>query len=298
MNTKKNYVLEIWRIVYPVIVYLGLSLVVGIAFSIVLTTQLMMTVDLSSMSPTEVTEFVLNKYMEKALIISMISGVLSLCLTVPLFFLDKKKAKREGGLKKYGSVKIVDMLLIFILGIFACISINYLISISGLINIFPGYEQLAEMIYESSFFTQLLFTVLIAPVVEEFLFRGIIYKRLTNWCKPLVAGIISSAIFGAIHLNMIQFIYAFIIGMMLAYLYEKYKKIWVPILFHAAANGCSILTTKYNVFSSLEATTEGTALIVVISTLLMLVMLFVLIKREPVKECMEITKQDFNEEIM
>lgn len=294
MNNKKNYVLEIWRILYPVLVYLGLSLILGIVYMFIVAAQYMMSIDVSTMNPTELTEIVLNKYMEQALLISVITGVLSLCLTIPLFILDKKKQKREGILKKYEKVKGLDWILIIILGIISCISINYLITISGLINLFPGYTEIAELIYESGFVAQLLFTAIVAPFAEEFLFRGIVYKRLTAWCKPLVAGIISSAIFGAIHFNMIQFIYAFIIGMILAYVYEKYKTIWIPILFHAVANTCSILLTNFEIFTQIEATVLGIVLIVVLSTLLMFVFLFIIIKRKAVKECNIGNEQDIN----
>jgi len=75
------------------------------------------------------------------------------------------------------------------------------------------------------------------------LFRGLIYKRLRTLCKPFVAAIISSLAFGITHGNLVQFVYAFLAGMFLAYVYEKYKNIWAPIIFHVCANAVSMLGT-------------------------------------------------------
>ena len=67
-----------------------------------------------------------------------------------------------------------------------------------------------------------------------------------------------------------QLVYAFIIGLMLAYVYEKFKTIWVPIVFHMGANLISILITEllpqsmYNAGVILGAMIVSVALTVVL----------------------------------
>ena len=69
-------------------------------------------------------------------------------------------------------------------------------------------------------------------------------KRLRDFCNAKLAIIISAVFFGVFHGNLVQFVYAFIIGLMLAYVYEKMKTIWATIVFHVGANLLSVLITE------------------------------------------------------
>ena len=73
-----------------------------------------------------------------------------------------------------------------------------------------------------------------APVVEEFFFRGFLYQSLRNsW--GVVAGRARQrpAIFGAIHLELDNFVPLAILGMALALLFEKTGSLWPCIMLHA-----------------------------------------------------------------
>ena len=60
----------------------------------------------------------------------------------------------------------------------------------------------------------------------------------------MVAAIISSLIFGIYHGNWIQAPYAMIIGLVCVFVYEKYKSIAAPIVFHMSANLFSVLISE------------------------------------------------------
>jgi len=77
-------------------------------------------------------------------------------------------------------------------------------------------------------------TVLIGPVIEEYLFRGIIYNEAKN--KYNKAGLITTIIFAFSHTNFIQIIYAFILGYVLIKIYDKYNNIKYCILVHMFSN--------------------------------------------------------------
>ena len=59
-----------------------------------------------------------------------------------------------------------------------------------------------------------------------------------------VAIVISALIFGIIHGNVVQGIYAFIIGICLAYIYERYNTLLAAVLFHMSANLMSVIMTE------------------------------------------------------
>ena len=74
------------------------------------------------------------------------------------------------------------------------------------------------------------------PFLEEVLFRQIIFGTLRNRFSFAVSAVVSSLCFGIYHMNVVQFIYAFLMGLILAYVYEKDRRLRVPFIVHSAAN--------------------------------------------------------------
>ena len=111
------------------------------------------------------------------------------------------------------------------------------IDISGLEHVFPGYAQSAAGAFEGQNPVLLIAaTVLLGPVAEEMIFRGMIYRRAKNYLGTGWAVGISSVLFGLYHGNTIQFLYAAVLGILLAVLYEKSRSLLVAIAAHMAAN--------------------------------------------------------------
>lgn len=95
--------------------------------------------------------------------------------------------------------------------------------------------------------TMILMTVILAPLLEEFLFRGLIQKSIVKTgLNPKVAILISAFIFGAFHVYPWQFVGAFLLGLVLGLVYEKTQSLVLPILLHAFNNLISaLLIMKY-----------------------------------------------------
>jgi len=77
---------------------------------------------------------------------------------------------------------------------------------------------------------------MLAPVAEEFLFRGLIFKRYKERHTFWMSALFSAVIFGFVHSASSHFFFSVIIGIACAYLYEKYDSIVAPILFHTGVN--------------------------------------------------------------
>ena len=88
---------------------------------------------------------------------------------------------------------------------------------------------------------EVIYIAVITPILEEVVFRGLIYTRLRRAMPVLAAQILSALIFGAAHMNLMQFVYATLTGFFMAFVFEKYQSIWAPILFHIAFNSCNYL---------------------------------------------------------
>lgn len=80
-------------------------------------------------------------------------------------------------------------------------------------------------------------TLLLAPIGEELVFRGLTYKyfRRAGACA-VAANVLQAALFGIMHIQPLQIAYAVVLGLVLGYLYEKYDSIYVPIVMHCIFN--------------------------------------------------------------
>lgn len=86
-----------------------------------------------------------------------------------------------------------------------------------------------------------LATCLIAPVVEEMLFRGILLRAfLTRYPRGIAIGY-SALYFGVAHLNIYQFLLAFLLGLLLGWLYERSHSLIPGMALHAGLNSSVML---------------------------------------------------------
>ncbi len=133
-------------------------------------------------------------------------------------------------------------MVISLLGICSCFLLNGILSISGLSELMSeGYEQTADAIYTQELWMQYLVAAVLIPCMEELLFRGLIFRRMRTYSIFSLAALVSAVLFGMYHMNLLQFLYATCLGLLLAYVYEQFRTILAPILLHASANGFSIL---------------------------------------------------------
>jgi membrane protease YdiL (CAAX protease family) len=131
-----------------------------------------------------------------------------------------------------GSIKIVLLLC------FATAAI--LIGIKfPIISQIPIPEYIQKILFDRGSETgvySFITIVIAAPILEELIFRGIILNGLLKSYSPLKSIIISSLLFGLVHLNPWQFIGASIGGILSGWVYFKTKKITLPIIIHMTNN--------------------------------------------------------------
>ena len=86
----------------------------------------------------------------------------------------------------------------------------------------------------------LIATVIISPIFEEILYRGLMYNKLKQISNAFIAILISSILFALLHIPGYGFnikIFCFVLdGILLTYCYEKTDNIYVPILVHSVNN--------------------------------------------------------------
>ncbi|MBR1931246.1 MAG: HAD hydrolase-like protein [Lachnospiraceae bacterium] len=136
------------------------------------------------------------------------------------------------------------------------IGVHLLLTLTGIMTSSQHYNAFAQTNKQVTLFLGLLIYGIVSPVAEELLFRGILYNRLRRFAREYPAGcrqkgvnspefifsktlpaiLISAALFGLYHMNIVQGIYAFVMGCLMAYGYEYFGSFLVPVMIHAGAN--------------------------------------------------------------
>lgn len=263
-----DVVKRIWRVFYPVLIYYGVSLGIQMAFSVIFSTYIMMKD--KSVAEDVLVEKATEMLYQYISVISISTALVVIPVLGLIYYFDVKK-KRE----KYTKVNPLLYIVVAVMGVSGCICFSNLLEIFKIIELFPYYSEVTqELLLSGGFVMSFIATVICAPILEELLFRGLLYRRLEEWTnKKTVAVIISGLCFGVAHGNMVQFIYAFVIAIFMCFVYDRFKTIWAPVIFHMAANCYSSVATEfeyfdfmYNTEKSMYITTAVTFVLIVITT--------------------------------
>jgi hypothetical protein len=132
----------------------------------------------------------------------------------------------------FSSLKIMALVSISIIAIQTGI-------ISPIVNSLPMPEFMQKIFLEfanQNGVFSFIAIVIAAPIIEELIFRGIILNGLLQRYSPIKSIILSSILFGIVHLNPWQFISALIIGVFSGWVYYRTRKISLSILIHLVNN--------------------------------------------------------------
>jgi len=135
-----------------------------------------------------------------------------------------------------------DTIIMVLMGIGFSFFVNSLLTLIRIDEIFTDHvtEELVRMMTANVPLAFLAIGIIV-PVYEEVLIRGLVFKELNRNMNLWVAILLQGLIFGLIHGNLLQFSYTFPMGIILGYIYLKYRSIWAPILIHLVWNCTSLL---------------------------------------------------------
>lgn len=171
----------------------------------------------------------------------------TLILTGILFAKDRKLEK-ACGIAVAEKKDIFSYILIFILGVAGCIAATCLMTMAQLALYDSQYQQTVQTLYAAGFPMQVAVLGILIPVSEEMMFRGILFKRFRERQGFWYSAVCSSIFFAFMHMNVTQTIYAFLLGLMLSYFYEKTGSFKAPVLLHIVMNTGSVIFTELGVF--------------------------------------------------
>jgi len=109
-------------------------------------------------------------------------------------------------------------------------------------------NPLEQIISASSVWLNIIMVVIVAPVMEEYIFRGLLYKKLIGY-GPKVYILFSSLLFMFFHINVYQMLYAFCLGLVFAGLTAYTGTIKYSLAMHMLINfvgsGISVMVLAY-----------------------------------------------------
>ena len=161
-------------------------------------------------------------------------------MVLPFFcYMMKKDGYFYKKRKKLSAGKTVG---IIVLGIAANAACSLLLN---LLNTKAGFSNDAqEALLGSNLAVQLIGIGIIVPIMEEVLFRGLVYNRLKAYNNSWLSIILAAGIFAVYHGNPLQILFAFPMGLLILAVYVREDTLLAPVVLHMAVNISSILFTS------------------------------------------------------
>lgn len=275
---------RLWRICGPLLLYWVIGFVAQLVAEVaVMLPNMSEIMDYSALSQAEtneqMTEIFWNGVMkiyelmqQYSVQITAFVGVCTIPLTLTLFLRDRKvdefraavrakageASKQENGENEQAneqaneqekSAGVLHYLELVLMGAAFCIGMNCLVLMINMAFTSEGYEAVSSAYYSASIPVQFICLGIIIPITEELMFRGVLFRRFREQGNFLNAAVWSALIFGLTHGNVVQLIYTGTLGVLLAYVYEKFRSLKAPVLLHITVNLLSLAVTDTNVLT-------------------------------------------------
>ena len=123
---------------------------------------------------------------------------------------------------------------------------------SALSRLYDQFTELMKQMTGGPFWSSFLVVAIFAPIFEEWLCRGMVLRGLLTKMKPVWAIVISALFFAVIHANPWQALNAFLIGLMMGYVYYKTGSLILTMIIHFVNNGTAVVLSNIDRFKDME----------------------------------------------
>lgn len=242
---------QIWEIFSPILVHVGVTFLVEMV--LVAGYYMRSLPELVAAMETEeaLMEFVLEMTDKVYSYVVEITAIASIVALPILIWMKKRDTQKEkaAGIVPNKKAPLSKYFLIAGISIPAAVGLNNILTLSNLAEYSVSYQETAEALYTPTLWVQILCLGIIVPITEEYVFRGLIYKRIRRNTSATRAIISSAIFFGIYHGNSVQMIYGSLCGLLLAYLYEKYGSMKAPVFAHMLMNIVACVLTDLDGFT-------------------------------------------------
>ena len=115
---------------------------------------------------------------------------------------------------------------------------------SILSEFYDMFTELMKQMTGGPLWSSFLVVAIFAPIFEEWLCRGMVLRGLLTKMKPVWAIVVSALFFAVIHANPWQALNAFLIGLVMGYVYYKTGSLILTMIIHFVNNGTSVILSN------------------------------------------------------
>ncbi|MBQ8383524.1 MAG: CPBP family intramembrane metalloprotease [Clostridia bacterium] len=230
-----------WRNIGAAVVYFLVYIVVQTAIANAYYLYLVLSTP-SGLDETESALWREAQYYQNGNLLMIVIDAVLLAVMVIWFAARKKKVLPSLGMTKPRMIALPTAL---VAGIgMSCVLGFIMMFISALMpEVMESYGSTMDVTYNmEDVLMYALAGVVGAPLIEELFFRHLMAGRLSRAIPRGGSIVLTSVIFGMIHEHPVQWVYAGILGFIMACLYFAYDSVWVPMVFHAGFNSVSLLS--------------------------------------------------------
>jgi len=258
-------------------IYIAGQLAGGVAAAVLSLIQLMTSPDNTKDQMTRYQELI-NYNLGYGL---LIAAVITLAVYVIIFAARKKKITEELDIRK---ISVKEVVITIIGGIGTICFMDFITDIlplpESLMEEFTsGNESLAQFPLWVSIST----TALLVPILEEVVFRGLIYSRLGKAMPAVVAAVLSSVVFGLMHEGLLWAVWAGIVGLIICVARVKTGSIIPGIIIHVMVNGFAVICDNVDILGDITKT-KGTVITLTGAVLLALYTILMCVNKTPKAE--------------
>lgn len=235
-TARESVGLRIWSALYPILIFFAVQIVVSFAFVFLYGIYFFVKNGADPASYDILMDSMMKFITDSSLIMTLVSDALMVPLFALLYRSDKKKGKTVTKKPPFFAFAFA-----VILAAAANLFISGIITSADLTQFFPDYESITESLTSGPLYLQILAVAIVAPVLEEFLMRGLVLNRLRRLMPTFAAVLLQGMLFGVIHMNILQGSYAALIGFLLGYIYVRYESLLPCFALHITLNAISVL---------------------------------------------------------
>ena len=161
-----------------------------------------------------------------------------------VFLLWYRKQKDRTTPASFDEVFRIRHLAIFLFsGLAAQVAVSMCLNL--ILPLFPQtmekYTALIESLVGGNVIVSVIATAVLAPIAEEIIFRELMTRKLCRIFPFWFANIIQALAFGLYHMNLVQGVYAFFLGLIFGYVAYRMKSIWASIMLHGIVNASGLV---------------------------------------------------------
>ena len=224
-------------------IYLGAQFLVTFVYTIFVTIPVVVKYSLGDynlMDPVIFDQYmdeIMQPVLDATMPLTLVSGLLTIGVVCLIFVCRKKKLTEALCLRKISAGTGVSV---------AMMGFGFNLLLGMLFMLLPeawidSYSEAATTTFAGDFWVVAITVAIMAPLVEEIVFRGRIYTRLKQGMPLVAAVIITSLWFGAMHGHPLWVAYASLLGFIMIWIFERTKSLIASMLFHFGYNLVAVI---------------------------------------------------------